>query len=371
MADISIDSLMKTYPGTHEPATNDVSLDIIDGEFMVLLGPSGCGKTTLLRMIAGLEVPDSGSIAIGGKDITYLPPQDRNLSMVFQSYAVFPHRRVRDNIAFGLVMQKLPKATVEEKVNRAAEILGLEPYLDRFPAQLSGGQRQRVAVARAIVMDADVMLMDEPLSNLDALRLDFRAELKKIVQDIGTTTVYVTHDQVEALSLSDRVAVMRKGEIVQLGDPIDVYDVPATTFVGGFLGSPPMNFLDTTLTSDGSLRVGDQQIPAPPVLRAGSRQGGNGSATEQAVKLGVRAENIEVVQSGGNGYLRARVLVVEPLGSATLLTADVEGQTLKVQTPPTVRTKPGQDLWLHLTPEALRCYDGETGLAMLDDKVRA
>ncbi len=372
MADIFIDGLMKTYPGTDEPATNNVSLDIVDGEFMVLLGPSGCGKTTLLRMIAGLEVPDAGSIAIGGKDITYLPPQDRNLSMVFQSYAVFPHRRVRDNIAFGLVMQKLPKATVEEKVNRAAEILGLEPYLDRFPAQLSGGQRQRVAVARAIVMDADVMLMDEPLSNLDALlRLDFRAELKKIVQDIGTTTVYVTHDQVEALSLSDRVAVMRKGEIVQLGDPIDVYDRPATTFVGGFLGSPPMNFLDSTLAGDGNLHVGDQQIPAPPVLQAARQGGGDESATGRAVKVGVRAENIEVVEGGGQGHLRARVLVVEPLGSATLLTADVEGQTLKVQTPPTVRTRPGQDLWLHLTPEALRCYDGETGLALVDDKVSA
>jgi multiple sugar transport system ATP-binding protein len=370
MADISIDSLMKTYPGTHEPATNDVSLDIVDGEFMVLLGPSGCGKTTLLRMIAGLEVPDSGSIAIGGKDITYLPPQDRNLSMVFQSYAVFPHRKVRDNIAFGLVMQKLPRATVEEKVRRAAEILSLEPYLDRFPAQLSGGQRQRVAVARAIVMDADVLLMDEPLSNLDALlRLDFRAELKKIVQDIGTTTVYVTHDQVEALSLSDRVAVMRKGEIVQLGDPIDVYDVPATTFVGGFLGSPPMNFLDATLTSDGNLRIGDQEIPGPAALKAASHHGGDGSG--HAIKVGVRAENIEVVQNGGNGYLRSTVLVVEPLGSATLLTTDVEGQTLKVQTAPTVRAKPGQDLWLNLTTEALRCYDGETGLAMVDDKVRA
>jgi len=370
MADISIDSLMKTYPGTSEPATNDVSLDIIDGEFMVLLGPSGCGKTTLLRMIAGLEIPDSGSIAIAGKDITYLPPQERNLSMVFQSYAVFPHRKVRDNIAFGLVMQKLPKATVEEKVNRAAEILSLEPYLDRFPAQLSGGQRQRVAVARAIVMDADVLLMDEPLSNLDALlRLDFRAELKKIVRDIGTTTVYVTHDQVEALSLSDRVAVMRKGEIVQLGDPIDVYDVPATTFVGGFLGSPPMNFLDTTLTSDGHLRIGDQQIDAPPALQGSSRH--DGSTSGRAVKLGVRAENIEVVPGGGNGFLRANVLVVEPLGSATLLTADVEGQTLKIQTPPTVRIEPGQDLWLHLTPAALRCYDGETGLTLVDDVVRA
>ena len=367
MAEISIDALMKTYPGTNEPATNDVSLDIVDGEFMVLLGPSGCGKTTLLRMIAGLEVPDSGSVAIGGHDVTYLPPQDRNLSMVFQSYAVFPHRKVRDNIAFGLVMKKLPKATVEEKVTRAAEILSLEPYLDRYPAQLSGGQRQRVAVARAIVMDADVLLMDEPLSNLDALlRLDFRAELKKIVRDIGTTTVYVTHDQVEALSLSDRVAVMRKGAIVQLGDPMDVYDVPADTFVGGFLGSPPMNFLDAAPTPDGHLRIGEQQVPLPPALRSGARKGATGAG--DLVKLGVRAEKIEVVENGGDGALRATVQVVEPLGAATLLTVELEGQPLKVQTAPTLRVQPGQDLWLRLTPEALRCYDGETGLALLDDR---
>jgi multiple sugar transport system ATP-binding protein len=367
MADIHILHLVKVYPGTTEPATDDVSLDIHDGEFMVLLGPSGCGKTTLLRMVAGLELPDSGSVAIGGRDITYLPPQSRNLSMVFQSYAVFPHRRVRDNIAFGLVMNKVPKGQIKEKVDRAAEILRLEPYLDRYPAQLSGGQRQRVAVARAIVMDSDVLLMDEPLSNLDALlRLDFRAELKKIVQDIGTTTVYVTHDQVEALSLSDRVAVMRKGQIVQLGDPIDVYDEPVDTFVGGFLGAPPMNFLDAETTADGNVRIGDQQIPGPEHLRQAS-----GVAQQGPVSLGVRAENIEVLRGDAEGRaLRATVQVVEPLGAATLLTVDVDGQVLKVQTPPTVRSEPHQDVWLHVAPEAMRIYDKETGLALLSDRVQ-
>ena len=368
MADIHIQSLVKVYPGTTEAATDDVSLDIHDGEFMVLLGPSGCGKTTLLRMVAGLELPDSGSVAIGGKDITYLPPQDRNLSMVFQSYAVFPHRKVRDNIAFGLVMNKVPKGQIKEKVDRAAEILRLEPYLDRYPAQLSGGQRQRVAVARAIVMNSDVLLMDEPLSNLDALlRLDFRAELKKIVQDIGTTTVYVTHDQVEALSLSDRVAVMRKGQIVQLGDPIDVYDEPVDTFVGGFLGSPPMNFLDAQATDDGHLRIGDQQIPGPHHLRQAS-----GAAQQGPVSLGVRAENIEVLRDNRQGEaLRATVQVVEPLGAATLLTVDVEGQVLKAQTPPSVRSEPHQDVWLHVAPEAMRLYDKETGLALLSDRAQS
>jgi multiple sugar transport system ATP-binding protein len=365
MADIHISHLVKVYPGTTEPATDDVSLDIHDGEFMVLLGPSGCGKTTLLRMVAGLELPDSGSVAIGGRDITYLPPQSRNLSMVFQSYAVFPHRRVRDNIAFGLVMNKTPRAEIKKKVDRAADILRLEPYLDRYPAQLSGGQRQRVAVARAIVMDSDVLLMDEPLSNLDALlRLDFRAELKKIVQDIGTTTVYVTHDQVEALSLSDRVAVMRKGEIVQLGDPIDVYDDPVDTFVGGFLGSPPMNFLDAEATADGNLRVGEQQIHGPEHLRSADGRG----TTQGQVSLGVRAENLEVLRDDRPAQaLRATVQVVEPLGAATLLTLDVDGQVLKAQTPPTVRSEPHQEVWLRVAPEAMRIYDKETGLALLSD----
>ena len=365
MADIHISHLVKVYPGTTEPATDDVSLDIHDGEFMVLLGPSGCGKTTLLRMVAGLELPDSGSVAIGGRDITYLPPQSRNLSMVFQSYAVFPHRRVRDNIAFGLVMNKTPRAEIKKKVDRAADILRLEPYLDRYPAQLSGGQRQRVAVARAIVMDSDVLLMDEPLSNLDALlRLDFRAELKKIVQDIGTTTVYVTHDQVEALSLSDRVAVMRKGEIVQLGDPIDVYDDPVDTFVGGFLGSPPMNFLDAEATADGNLRVGEQQIRGPEHLRSADGRG----TTQGQVSLGVRAENIEVLRDERPAEaLRATVQVVEPLGAATLLTLDVDGQVLKAQTPPTVRSEPHQEVWLRVAPEAMRIYDKETGLALISD----
>jgi multiple sugar transport system ATP-binding protein len=365
MADIHISHLVKVYPGTTEPATDDVSLDIHDGEFMVLLGPSGCGKTTLLRMVAGLELPDSGSVAIGGRDITYLPPQSRNLSMVFQSYAVFPHRRVRDNIAFGLVMNKTPRAEIKKKVDRAADILRLEPYLDRYPAQLSGGQRQRVAVARAIVMDSDVLLMDEPLSNLDALlRLDFRAELKKIVQDIGTTTVYVTHDQVEALSLSDRVAVMRKGEIVQLGDPIDVYDDPVDTFVGGFLGSPPMNFLDAEATADGNLRVGEQQIRGPEHLRSADGRG----TTQGQVSLGVRAENIEVLRDERPAEaLRATVQVVEPLGAATLLTVDVDGQVLKAQTPPTVRSEPHQEVWLRVAPEAMRIYDKETGLALISD----
>ncbi|WP_413248927.1 ABC transporter ATP-binding protein [Sinomonas flava] len=362
MADIQIRNLHKTYPGSTELATNDVSLHVDQGEFMVLLGPSGCGKTTLLRMVAGLDLPDQGSIHIGGRDVTYLPPQSRNLSMVFQSYAVFPHRKVRTNIGFGLTMKKLPKAEVERKVAWAADLLQLTPYLDRYPAQLSGGQRQRVAVARAIVMDADVLLMDEPLSNLDALlRLDFRAELKRIVQQLGTTTVYVTHDQVEAMSLSDRVAVMRKGQIVQLGNPITVYEEPAERFVGGFIGSPPMNFLGAEVR-EGTLRIGSQAIAAPSFLAEAARAEGGRAA--MPVTVGIRAENISVADRGSDGTLDARVDVVEPLGHATLLTVDLEGQTLKVQVPSTVRLETGQTIGLRPDPQALRFFDTETQLGL-------
>lgn len=355
MAEITIQNLVKTYPGSTERATNDVSLHVDDGEFMVLLGPSGCGKTTLLRMVAGLELPDEGSIHIGDRDVTYLPPNKRNLSMVFQSYAVFPHRRVGSNIGFGLEMAKLPKAEIERKVAWAADLLQLTPYLDRFPAQLSGGQRQRVAVARAIVVDADVLLMDEPLSNLDALlRLGFRAELKKIVEQIGTTTLYVTHDQVEALSLGGRIAVMKTGEIAQLGKPIEVYDNPADMFVGGFIGSPPMNFLDATAAggADGTVTVGDATIPGPAGLPSGR------------IRLGIRAEAIQLTDVGSEGAVSAQVDVVEPLGAATLLTATVAGQEIKVQVPPDVEVATGDTIHLVFAQRSMRFYDPDTGLGI-------
>jgi multiple sugar transport system ATP-binding protein len=359
MSTVVIKNLVKTYPGNTDRATDDVSLDVADGEFVVLLGPSGCGKTTLLRMIAGLELPDGGSVAIGGRDITYLPAHQRGLSMVFQSYAVFPHRTVRDNIGFGLAMARRDRAEIARKVDWAAELLQLGPYLDRKPAQLSGGQRQRVAVARAIVMDAEVLLMDEPLSNLDALlRLEFRTELKKIVQDLGTTTVYVTHDQGEALSLGDRVAVMRAGRIVQLGDPIDVYDSPADRFVGGFLGSPPMNFLAAKVDPDGTqLHVADAVVTAPRHAR--THRG-------RDVLLGVRPENVQVssAEGGDAGGLPARVEVAEPTGSTVLLTVDVGDETLKVVAPATFRARPGDTVHLAFTTDTLRLYDAQSHAAL-------
>jgi multiple sugar transport system ATP-binding protein len=356
---ISLSGVRKNFGRSGFVALDGIGIDIPKGEFFVIVGPSGCGKTTLLRMLAGLELPDAGSVAIGGRDVTYLPARQRNLSMVFQSYAVFPHRKVRHNIAFGLAMRGVAKDEIQRKVAWAAELLQLTPYLDRYPAQLSGGQRQRVAVARAIVVDADVLLMDEPLSNLDALlRLSFRTELKKIVQEIGTTTVYVTHDQVEALSLGDRVAVMRAGRIRQLGDPIHVYDNPADRFIGGFLGSPPMNFLDVRIRADGHqpvVDVGTVPITVPAALH---------SFADRPVLLGIRAENIGVSAQPRPDSALATVEVVEPIGSAVLLTVVVGEQGLKVLAPPTFRVTPGDSVWLTFAPDRLRFYDSETTMAL-------
>jgi multiple sugar transport system ATP-binding protein len=357
MSEIVIRDLMKTYPGGKQPATDHIDLDVADGEFVVLVGPSGCGKTTLLRMVAGLESPDGGTVAIGGRDVTELPARQRQLSMVFQSYAIFPHMRVRQNIGFGLAMRKMPRAEIDRRVRQAAEMLELDELLDRYPAQLSGGQRQRVAVARAIVVDTTVLLMDEPLSNLDALlRLQFRAELKKVVRQIGTTTLYVTHDQAEAMSLGDRIAVMRAGRIVQIGPPMDVYDRPAERFVGGFLGSPPMNFILARVGGGGELAVGEQVLPGPSGLTG---------FAGQEVLVGIRAENIAVHDQPGDGTLRATVEVVEPTGAAVLLTVRLDGHLVKVQAPAGFQAEPDRPVWLGPQPAALRFYDPETALVLI------
>jgi multiple sugar transport system ATP-binding protein len=328
MSEVLLHELVKSYPGGATRATDEVSLHIPDGEFMVLLGPSGCGKTTLLRMIAGLETPDSGQVVIGGRDVTYLEPRRRNLSMVFQSYAVFPNKNVFDNIGFGLRVRGVPADEVRRKVAWAAELLQLTPYLDRYPAKLSGGQRQRVAVARAIVVDAEVLLMDEPLSNLDALlRLSFRAELKKLVS-----------------------------ELEQCGPPVGVYSEPADEFVGGFLGSPPMNFLRGVVGGDGAdlrLDFGGQSLPLPPALA---------SFNGRELKLGIRPEAI-TVDDGKTGVC-CTVEVFEPLGSSTLLTTKLCGQVVKVHVPAAFRANPGDQLWLRLPPDQCRWYDPETQLAL-------
>ncbi len=361
MAGIRFQSIRKVFGKTI--AANDVSLEIKDGEFMVLLGPSGCGKTTLLRCLAGLEHVDGGRVFIGDHDVTDLAPRDRKIAMVFQSYAVFPHLTVFDNIAFGLKMQGRPRDEIKRRVEESARLLELTDYLKRYPAQLSGGQRQRVAVARAIVMQAAVLLMDEPLSNLDALlRLQMRAELKRLHQEIKATTIYVTHDQVEALSLGDRIAVMQNGRIVQCDVPMNIYDYPANKFVGGFIGTPPMNFLPGVVRVNGNgtwISVGECQMAPSPALapRLSTKNG-------QPILLGIRPENLALASAQQANTICAHVLVVEPLGSHRLLTVQVGSEISKVSVAPDQRVAPNEDVWLHFDPEKIRWMDAATGEAI-------
>jgi multiple sugar transport system ATP-binding protein len=349
MAEIHLQGVSKVFDKT--VAVDNVELHIEDGEFMVLLGPSGCGKTTLLRLLAGLEYPNGGRVRIGDTDVTDLPPRKRDLAMVFQSYAVFPHLRVFDNIAFGLRMRKLDRAAMRQRVERAAALVELGELLDRYPSQLSGGQRQRVAVARAIVMEPAVLLMDEPLSNLDALlRLTFRAQLKELVAELKTTTIYVTHDQVEALSLGDRIAVMDRGRIVQCDTPGRVYSEPASRFVGAFIGSPPMNFLTGQVHGNGgrpTVTIADHILEVADVPD-GEQDG--------EVLVGIRAENIRTEVEPFPDALQARTRVVEPLGSHLLITADIGEQSIKVSAPADFPAHPNRPLWLGFDAGKVRVF---------------
>jgi multiple sugar transport system ATP-binding protein len=359
MAEIRIDRVTKLFKGTR--AVDDVSLTVADGQFMVLLGPSGCGKTTLLRSVAGLEQIDGGRIVIGGRDVTELPPRKRNIAMVFQSYAVFPHMTVFENVAFGLRMHKAAKADVDRHVREAAELLHIETLLDRYPAQTSGGQRQRIAVARALAMKPQVLLMDEPLSNLDALlRLEARAELKRLLGEIGATTIYVTHDQVEAMSMGDQVAVMRTGKLVQVADPLTIYDGPVDRFVGGFIGNPPMNFLSATIERrDESAVAVLGSAGEVPIQGAAGLNGHTGP-----VLLGIRAENVEILPAKDGPSLRARVLVVEPLGSHNLVTLQLGDEQLKATTRPDERLERDQPVGVAIDASRIRWLDAEREVAL-------
>jgi multiple sugar transport system ATP-binding protein len=361
MAEIRLEHVTKLFGQVR--AVDDVDLAIADGEFMVLLGPSGCGKTTLLRSIAGLEQIESGRILIGDREVTGLPPRHRRIAMVFQSYAVFPHMTVFENIAFGLRMAKVRADEIKRRVDDAADLLHIGDLLARYPSQTSGGQRQRIAVARAIAMQSEVLLMDEPLSNLDALlRLEMRAELKRLLKEIGSTTIYVTHDQVEALSMGDRIAVMRGGKLVQVGDPLSIYDAPVDKFVGGFIGNPPMNFLPVlverrdgrtvaVLADVGTLTVdGSSDLLAAHIGRS--------------LLLGIRAENIELNLTPGEGDLRGRVLVVEPLGSHNLVTLQVGDTRLKATTRPDEILAPDQEVGIVIDDARVRWLDSDRGLAI-------
>jgi len=329
-------------------AVDEVSLDAAAGEFLSLLGPSGCGKSTLLRMIAGLVEPDGGQVVLAGEDITRLAVHRRNLGLVFQSYALFPHMTVFENVAFGLRMQKASQADVKRKVERAAALLHIESYLDRYPAKLSGGQRQRVAVARALAVEPAVLLMDEPLSNLDALlRLEMRTELKAVLREAGTTTIYVTHDQTEAMGLADRIAVMYGGKIDQIGSPLEIYATPATRFVGGFIGSPPMNFIKVA-NSGGTARIGDASLPCP--------------TTGENLELGLRGEDA-ALSANGSG-IPFDVRVVEPMGSHLLLTGAIDGQLARIVAPPTAKVNAGERVGLNVDPSRVTWIDSGTGRAI-------
>lgn len=354
MAEIQVKNLTKRFGDF--VAVDDVSLTIADKEFVVLLGPSGCGKTTLLRAIAGLGMADSGVITIGGRDVTYLPPRERKISMVFQSYAIFPHMKVYDNIAFGLKMTGVDKQETDRRVREAAELLHIENLLDRYPNKMSGGQRQRVALARGIAVQSEVILMDEPLSNLDALlRLEMRAELKRLLADVNATTIYVTHDQIEALSMGDRIAVMQSGVIQQCDVPTNVYDKPQNFFVGSFIGNPPMNFFHSQIIKEnGSIaaKVGDFNIKPHQVMAPllDKYEG-------QTMLMGIRAENMETFNEPTADALKVKVLVVEPLGAQNLLTIRIGDDTLKVSTHPDLQVRADDDVWLRFPADKIRWID--------------
>ncbi len=330
MAQIELVHLSKVY-GNDVAAVRDLNLDVAEGEFMVLVGPSGCGKTTALRMVAGLEEISSGEIRIGGKVVNELAPRDRDIAMVFQNYALYPHKSVYENLAFGLRMRKVPKAEQKERVEEIARILGLGEMLHRRPAQLSGGQRQRVAMGRAIVREPKAFLMDEPLSNLDAkLRVQMRAEIARIQQALKVTTVYVTHDQVEAMTMGHRVAVMRDGELQQVDTPQRLYDAPANLFVASFVGSPPMNLFEAVVERDDSrlvCRIGETELELPADVAAERPALANYSG--RPVAVGIRPEDVREAAGWDGARLRGRILLVESLGSEQLVHIEIAATPLE------------------------------------------
>ena len=347
MATVSIREVRKAFGSTQ--VLHGVSIEIADGEFTVLVGPSGCGKSTLLRMIAGLEEITSGEIWIGGRVVNKVPPKQRDIAMVFQNYALYPHMTVRDNMAFSLQLAKAPQAAVDERVGRAASILGLSGLLDRYPRQLSGGQRQRVAMGRAIVRDPQVFLFDEPLSNLDAkLRVQTRAELKDLHQRLRTTTVYVTHDQIEAMTMADNIVVMHAGRVEQIGSPLELYDRPANQFVAGFIGSPAMNFLPGRVEPGGFRAEGGSVWPLP-----------SGVADGRPAVYGVRPEHLQLSANGSGVPLT--VQVIEPTGSETQVYGKLGDMAVLGAFRERVSARPGDQVMVTADPALVHLFDCETG----------
>jgi len=351
MASVTIAKADKFYGNFH--ALKQVSAEIADGEFVILVGPSGCGKSTLLRMIAGLEEISDGDIRIGGRVVNDLPAKERDIAMVFQNYALYPHMSVEKNMAFSLRLKKVPQDEIDRRVAHASEILGLNALLDRYPRQLSGGQRQRVAMGRAIVRDPSVFLFDEPLSNLDAkLRVQMRSEIKALHQRLKTTTIYVTHDQVEAMTMGDRIVVMHDGVVEQFGTPLELYDRPANIFVAGFIGSPAMNLLPGTVETEGDVRIfrsaagSHWPLPQKATLTAG-----------QAVSYGIRPEQIRL----GAGGIDVVVDVVEPTGADTLVHAHAGEEKITIYFRERVELQPGQTIAVIVDPAAIHLFDAATG----------
>jgi ABC-type sugar transport system ATPase subunit len=362
LADVTLRGVVKAY-GT-QPVVHGVDLDIRAGEFCVLVGPSGCGKSTLLRMIAGLESITGGEIRIGGRVVNDVPPRDRDIAMVFQDYALYPHKSVFENLAFGLRIRRRPDAEIAARVNEAAQILKIEHLLDRRPRELSGGQRQRVAMGRAIVRQPKAFLFDEPLSNLDALlRAEMRVEIKKLHQRLGSTIIYVTHDQVEAMTLADRIVVLRAGHILQVGTPDDIYNRPAAKFVAGFTGAPPMNFLPCRVSGDGSELglVGGLRFPVPAPRRDLCRANAG-----RELLFGIRPEHIVA----GNGHgpdwvsLTVDVQLVEPLGSDTLALLRLGAGELTGRFPPDSGLTAGQPITVSLPASRFHLFDPQSEAAI-------
>jgi multiple sugar transport system ATP-binding protein len=346
MAQVTIRGVRKTFGAVD--VIHGVDLDIADGEFVVLVGPSGCGKSTLLRMIAGLETVSAGAIQIGERVVNHLPPAQRDIAMVFQNYALYPHMTVADNMAFALKLRKIDSATVNERVQRAADILGLKPYLKRYPRQLSGGQRQRVAMGRAIVRDPQVFLFDEPLSNLDAkLRVQMRTEIKELHQRLKTTTIFVTHDQIEAMTMADRIVVMHDGLIEQIGTPLELYDSPRNLFVAGFIGSPAMNFLK------GAARGGSIEVEGSKLPVAGAHQVSDG----QPIVYGIRPEHLELADDG----FPAKIAVIEPTGSETMVMVRLGDTELTALFRERHNFAPGQTVHLRPRADQAHLFDQESG----------
>jgi len=349
---IVFDQITKSYGAAQVVPPLDLTIN--KGEFIVLVGPSGCGKTTTLRMLAGLETVTSGQVHIAGADLTHARPGERDCAMVFQNYALYPHMSVRENIGYAMKVHGTPKAEIDARVDEAAQLLGLEPYLDRKPRNLSGGQRQRVAIGRALVRHPQVFLFDEPLSNLDAkLRVEMRTEIKLLQKRLGTTAVYVTHDQVEAMTMADRIVVMNAGTIEQVGAPLDLYDQPANRFVAEFLGSPSMNLIDGTISDSGTVVLGSGlELPLGASLRAGAE-----------VTLGIRPEYISLSDTGGM-KVRCMVSVIEPTGPATILVVEMGDEKVTIEVTGRVAHRVGDFIDIWMAKEHCHLFDTSSGIRL-------